>query len=90
VGIRQANTDLIKSIRKVLQAAFPQATLSVGPGPYDNIHIIVTDQSFENVPHSQRQQTVWRVLDSSNLTPDDKAHISMILPTAPGEFVPSR
>ena len=82
----KADPKLMAKIREALTNSFPDANLNVGPGYFDNIHIIVTSRKFEGKSNVERQEIVWSAVDSIGLDDAEKAHISMILPQTPEEF----
>jgi hypothetical protein len=78
---------LIGRIRSMLKTSFPDDTVDVTlSGIRDNIHVVVVSRKFDNLRESEKQETLWALIDESNLTAEEKSRISLILAYSPDDL----
>ncbi len=82
-----ADLELMEKITKILRDKFREnSSITVKPsGIGDNIHVIVMSNAFDDMSEKQKQDCLWSPIDGSDLTDEQKVHISMILPLSPDD-----
>jgi hypothetical protein len=79
-----ADTALIDKLQNILKPVFPESLVDVTPsGVRDNVHVMVISHRFADMTDQQKQDYLWNVIDSSDLSQEQKLRISMILPLSP-------
>jgi acid stress-induced BolA-like protein IbaG/YrbA len=81
-----ADQALKRRIQTLLKAHFPEDTVDVSDGFADNIHVVVVSNKFDGMREKEKQDQLWSIIDSSDLTQAEKVKISMILPWSPREL----
>jgi len=77
----------MKKIEQILRPHFRLDTVDVSSsGIRDNIHVVVVSRKFDNMTEKQKQEHLWGLIDNSNLTEEQKNHISLIVPSTPAEL----
>lgn len=80
--------EIKKILAERLRSSFQDGQVDVTDGFNKNIHVTVISGYFKGMPEERKQDALWKAVDSTELTQDDKQLISLILPFAPDE-VPS-
>jgi acid stress-induced BolA-like protein IbaG/YrbA len=81
------NRSLIKkTLRNALRAAFPEDTVDISDGYLDNIHVVVVSRSFDAMSEKQKQQRLWKLIDATDLSDDEKSLISLVYPVSIAEL----
>lgn len=87
---RTRNRRSWNEIRDVLQRAFrsefKEDTVDISHGYGRNIHVLVVSRKFDRMTENEKQQTMWRIIDRTDLTPDEKSLISLTYPVSPAEI----
>lgn len=52
----------------------------------DNIHIVVVSRKFSGKSENEKQDMLWRVIETSDLSEMDKNKISLLAPYSPEEL----
>lgn len=82
-----ADPNTIKHIQDLLKPHFPDSLVDVTPsGIRDNIHIKVISRRFDGMKDQQREEFLWDLIDSSDLSREDKLCISLLLPLSPDDL----
>jgi len=79
--------DLPDRIRGILKTEFPDETVDVSlSGIRDNVHVIVVSNKFDRMTEKKKQDYLWKLIDESSLSEEEKLRISMVLPVSPKEL----
>jgi len=82
-----ADSHLIKKIQELLKPEFPDSLVDVSPsGIRDNIHVKVVSRRFDGMRDHERQDFLWSLIDTSDLSQEQKLQISLILPLSPADL----
>ncbi|HEY8751322.1 MAG TPA: hypothetical protein VIM11_25285 [Tepidisphaeraceae bacterium] len=82
----QSRDELKQIIRDAFRQRFPHDTVDVSDGYEDNIHVLVVSREFDKMREKQKQDVMWKIIDSTPLTDDQKALISLVFPVSPAEI----
>lgn len=78
---------LLDKLYGILKSHFPDETVDVSrSGIRDNVHVIVVSKKFDPYRERQKQEYLWDLIDHTDLTEEEKARISMILPLSVREL----
>lgn len=84
---QRVNRDKVKAVlNDALRAEFPHDTVDVSDGYGDNIHVMVVSRQFDSLSEAQKQDALWKIIDSTDLHDDEKLLISLIYPVSPAEI----
>lgn len=79
--------DLIKKLlEKALRAEFSNDTVDISDGFADNIHVLVVSRKFDGLSENEKQDWIWRMIESAELNPAELRLISLVLPLSPAEI----
>lgn len=79
--------DEIKNLlEQAFRKEFPHDTVDVTDGYRENIHIVVVSRRFDPMSEPQKQEWMWRVVDDTDLTEEEKRLISLLYPLSPAEI----
>ena len=77
-------------IKRILYDAFrqrfPHDTVDVSDGYQDNIHLLVVSRDFDKMREKAKQDAMWKIIDSTPLTDEEKGLISLVFPVSPAEI----
>ena len=77
--------EIITILENAFRLQFPNDTVDLSDGYQDNIHVLVVSRRFDDMPEKDKQDVLWNVIDSTKLTDDEKALISLVYPVSPAE-----
>jgi hypothetical protein len=83
---RRSRNDLKAILETALRAQFPKDTVDVSDGYQDNIHVLVVSRRFDGMDERAKQDLLWGIIDTTDLTSDEKALVSLVLPLSPAEI----
>ena len=90
---RRPKTRPIRSraaVKRLVQEAFrkhfPQDTVDVSDGYKENIHVMVVSREFDRMREREKQDVMWKIIDGTDLTEDEKGLISLVFPVSPAEI----
>lgn len=80
--------EALPRIVSVLRKVFPNDTVDVSlSGIRDNIHVVVVSRKLDKYKTSKtKQEYLWGLIDSSDLTEEEKKRITLIMPLSPAEL----
>ncbi len=82
-----AEAQIKKKIEELLRKEFNEnSTVDVSDGYQDNIHIVVVSRKFSGRSENEKQDIIWNLIETSNLSDSDKNKISLIIPYSPEEL----
>lgn len=73
-------------LEQALRQEFPKDTVDISDGYQDNIHVLVVSRKFDELDHQQKQDYLWKIIDSCKLTKQEKLLISLVFPVSPSEL----
>lgn len=79
-------TRIKAMLREAFQKRFPRDTVDISDGYKDNIHVLVVSREFDKLSATAKQDLMWQIIDSTNLTTDQKLLISLVYPVSPSEI----
>ncbi len=75
-----ADAQIKKKIEELLCKEFNEnSTVDVSDGYQDNIHIVVVSRKFSGKSENEKQDILWSVIETSDLSDLDKNKISLII-----------
>lgn len=81
------NRDAVKLIlEKAFRGEFPTDTVDVSDGYQNNIHVMVVSRKFDLLSEKDKQDLMWRIIDQTDLSPEEKGLISLAYPISPNEI----
>lgn len=83
---KRSRAKIKESLYEVLREAFPCDTVDVSDGYKDNIHVLVVSRGFDQMREREKGPYLWRIIDQSDLTDDEKSLVSLVLPVSPAEL----
>jgi hypothetical protein len=78
--------DAMQLIQDAFRRRFPHDTVDVSDGYEDNIHVLVVSREFDRMTEKQKQDLMWKIIDSTPLNDDKKKLISLVFPVSPAEI----
>lgn len=82
-----ADAKTKKKIEEMLSRKFNEnSAFDVSDGYQDNIHIVVVSRKFSGKSENEKQDMIWSVIETSDLSDLDKNRISLIAPYSPEEL----
>jgi hypothetical protein len=73
----RSRVELKRIIQDAFRDLFPHDTVDVSDGYEDNIHVLVVSRQFDKMREKQKQDVMWKIIDSTPLTAGEKAMISL-------------
>lgn len=83
---KRSRSDIKKRITEAFRKTFPTDTVDVSDGYLDNIHVMVVSRRFDRMSERQKRNLMWKIIDESGLSEDEKGLISLIYPISPAEI----
>ena len=74
-----------KALEVALRQAFPRDTVDISDGYQDNIHVLVVSREFDDLGEQQKQERLWKLIDATDLSKEEKLLISLVLPLSPDD-----
>ncbi|HNQ24565.1 MAG TPA: hypothetical protein PKK06_15895 [Phycisphaerae bacterium] len=74
-----------KTLAVALRRAFPHDTVDISDGYQSNIHVLVVSRAFDALEEQQKQEYLWKLIDATNLSEEEKQLISLVLPLSPDD-----
>ncbi|MDM8551135.1 hypothetical protein QUF72_13710 [Desulfobacterales bacterium HSG2] len=82
-----ADAQIKKKIEELLRKEFNEnSTVDVSDGYQDNIHIVVVSRKFSGRSENEKQNMLWNLIETGDLSDSDKNRISLIIPYSPEEL----
>jgi hypothetical protein len=80
-----ADKLLMKKIRNLLESKLPDEKFIDVSASWirDNIHVMVMSRKFAKMNEKKKQEYLWRLINDSDLTKEQKLRISLVLPLSP-------
>jgi len=82
----RSRSAIKKILADALRAKFPSDTVDISDGYQGNIHVLVVSRAFDRLSEQGKRNFLWRIIDSTDLTDDEKGLISLILPFSVAEL----
>lgn len=87
ITARPRSRAAIKDVlRDAFRAAFPEDTVDVSDGYRGNIHVLVVSRQFDALSERAKQQRLWRIIDATGLTEEERSLISLVYPVSVAEL----
>lgn len=83
---KRSRPKLKSALEQAFRKEFPHDTVDVSDGYQDNIHILVVSRRFDKMDEQQKQDLLWGVIDSTDLTEGERVLISLVMPLSPAEI----
>ncbi len=81
---KRSRARIKRAIRDAFSRELPEDTIiDVSDGYGDCIHVMVISRRFDQMSEKAKQNLMWRVIDSSDLSEEEKARISLVYPVSP-------
>ena len=85
---RRRTWDQLKGIlEQAFRKVFDGDTVDISHGYGNNIHIVVVSRKFHGKKDRIRQDWMWSIVDSTDLTDEEKHLISLLYPVSPDEIL---
>ena len=72
-------------LEKAFREEFPNDTVDLSDGYQNNIHVLVVSRRFDAMSEKAKQDVLWGVIDTTDLTDAEKTLISLVYPVSPAE-----
>ncbi len=83
----RADPKIKKIIEELLRNEFNKnSTVDITDGYQDNIHVVVVSRKFSGKSEKEKEDMIWSVIETSDLSDSDKNKISLIVPYSPEEL----
>jgi hypothetical protein len=69
-----------------LRAKFPADTVDISDGYDGNLHVLVVSRAFDRMSEKRKRDLVWRIIDATDLSDDEKSRVSVVLPFSVAEL----
>ena len=79
---KRSRKEIKKIIAQALREHFPHDTVDVSDGYKELIHVVVVSRSFDEMGEREKQQLLWRLIDRTDLTEEEKQLISLVYPVS--------
>jgi hypothetical protein len=79
---KRTKSQIKKILTEALRREFPHDTVDVSDGYKENIHVLVVSRAFDEMGEREKQQVLWRVIDRTDLTEEEKQLISLVYPVS--------
>src|SRR6266513_3285241 len=73
---KRSRQQIKRIISDALRHEFPHDTVDVSDGYKENIHVVVVSRAFDEMGEREKQQVLWRLIDRTPLTEEEKQLIS--------------
>jgi hypothetical protein len=83
---RRPRSVIKRVLLEAFRSEFPHDTVDISDGYLDNIHVLVVSRRFDRMSEKQKQSTLWRVIDATNLSDNEKELISLVYPVGVAEL----
>jgi hypothetical protein len=83
---KRSRAAIKKILLDALRAEFPTDTVDVSDGYEDNIHVLVVSRRFDTMREGIKQDLLWKIIDRTVLTDDEKQLISLLYPLSVAEL----
>lgn len=84
---RPRSRDQVKRlIYQAFRKHFPEDTVDVSDGYKENIHVMVVSREFDRMREREKQDAMWKIIDQTDLSEDEKGLISLVFPVSPAEI----
>jgi len=82
-----ADAQTKKKIESLLRREFNEnSAVDVSDGYRDNIHIVVVSRKFSGRTENEKQDMLWNLIETDDLSESDKNKISLIMAYSPEEL----
>jgi hypothetical protein len=82
----QLKNLLSEAFREKLKTCEQGGVVDISHGYGNNIHVVVVSRLFDRMNDRRRQDWMWRIVDGTDLTDEEKQLISLIYPVSPSEI----
>jgi len=82
---RRRRDQVKRRLEQAFRVRFPTDTVDVSDGYQDNIHVLVVSRQLDDMSEADKQDVMWQIIDGTDLTPPEKALISLVMPLSPSE-----
>ena len=82
----RSREDVKQILAQAFRRVFPQDTVDISDGYMDNIHVMVVSRQFDSMNEAQKQDCLWSIIDSTDLSEDEKTLVSLVYPLSPAEI----
>lgn len=86
LGSAKRPTNAKHAIEAAMRKHFPHDTVDVSDGYKGNIHILVVSRQFDRFSEYERQGVLRDIIESSGISKDQQAKISLLLAYSPSEL----
>lgn len=73
------------TLEQAFRNVFPNDTVDISDGYQNNIHVLIVSRRFDVMSEKNKQDALWQIIDGTDLTDDEKASISLVMPVSPAE-----
>ncbi len=80
------NARIKKILEQALRAKFPADTVDISDGYEGNIHVLVVSRAFDGLTEKRKRSMLWRIIDATSLTEEEKQSIWVVLPFSVAEL----
>jgi stress-induced morphogen len=82
-----ADAQIKKKIETLLRREFNEnSAVDVSDGYQNNIHIVVVSRKFSGRSENEKQDMIWNLIETGDLSDSDKNKISLVIPYSPEEL----
>ncbi len=79
---KRSRKEIKRIIAEALREQFPHDTVDVSDGYKENIHVVVVSRTFDEMGEREKAQVLWRLIDRTDLTEEEKQLISLVYPVS--------
>lgn len=83
---KRSRRQIKDTLARALRAHFPEDTVDVSDGYRGNIHVVVVSRRFDGMHERRKYAFLWRIIDATDLSADEKSLISLLSAVSPGEI----
>lgn len=83
---RRSRAQIKSILDERFRREFPTDTVDVSNGYQGNIHILVVSRRFDQMSEREKPGYMWKIIDETELSDDEKGLVSMVLPLSPAEL----
>jgi len=82
----RSRAELERAIVDAFRKEFPTDTIDVSDGYKDNIHVLVVSRKFDSMNERQKQDMMWTLVKSAELSQKEMDLITVLMALSPGEI----
>jgi hypothetical protein len=82
----RSRNEVKRLVYEAFRKEFPEDTVDLSDGYKENIHVMVVSREFDRMREREKQDLMWKIIDSTDLSEDEKGLISLVFPVSPAEI----